>query len=122
MLSERKKEELKEWLTQRLNEILGNAKGTLVDIGDFKDRLSDRMDQASLDSEMGLALRIRERETKLLRKIRDALGRLEDGTFGICENCGEEISVKRLMARPVTTLCIHCKKEQETAEKARATN
>ena len=122
MLSEKNKEYLKEWLTQRLNEILGNAKDTLVDIGDFRDRLSDQTDQASLDSDMGFALIIREREAKLMRKIRDALGRMEDGTFGTCEKCGEEISVKRLMARPVTTFCIDCKKEQETVEKTMATN
>jgi DnaK suppressor protein len=55
----------------------------------------------------------------LIEKIRDALDRLEDGTFGICEGCGEEIPLKRLMARPVTTLCFACKKAQEAEERTR---
>jgi DnaK suppressor protein len=122
MLSDKKKEYFTKRLTQRLNEILGKADDTLADLSDLRDRLSDQMDQASLNSGVDFALRIRDREAKLVRKIRDALERLEDGTFGICEECGEEISQKRLMARPVTTLCIACKKEQEAAEKARAIN
>ena len=68
MLSEEKKEYLKKWLSQRLNEILGKAEDTLVDISDFKDRLSDQMDQASIESEIGLSLYIRGREAKLMRK------------------------------------------------------
>ena len=56
---------------------------------------------------------------KLISKIREALDRIDDGTFGICESCGEEISEKRLKARPVTTLCIDCKKKQEANERAR---
>jgi len=58
----------------------------------------------------------------LIGKNREALGRLEEGTFGICEACGEEIPLKRLMARPVTTLCIECKKEQEAEERTRVAN
>ncbi|RLB13465.1 MAG: RNA polymerase-binding protein DksA, partial [Deltaproteobacteria bacterium] len=63
--------------------------------------------------------RISDRGRKLLVKIKEALERLDNGTFGICEACGEEISEKRLKARPVTTLCIECKKKQETEEKLR---
>jgi DnaK suppressor protein len=122
MLSQKTKEDLKQWLTQRLNQIMANSKDTFLDIGAFKDRLTDQLDQASLESDMGLTLRIKERESKLMIKIRETLGRLEDGTFGTCENCGKEISVKRLMARPVTTLCINCKREQETSEKSVAIN
>jgi DnaK suppressor protein len=69
---------------------------------------------------MGFALRIRDREAKLIRKIREALGRLEQGPFGICEECGEEIPHRRLRARPVTTLCIECKEEQEAEERTKA--
>jgi DnaK suppressor protein len=54
----------------------------------------------------------------LLAKIEEALERVEDGSFGVCEACGEEIGIKRLEARPVTTLCIDCKTLQETKEKA----
>ena len=122
MLTEKNKQYFKKWLTQRLNESLEKAQDTVADMSDLKDRLSDKVDQASFASDMGFALRIRDREAKLLRKIRDALERLEDGTFGICEECGEEIPLKRLMARPVTTLCIECKKEQESEERIREAN
>jgi DnaK suppressor protein len=63
--------------------------------------------------------RIRDRERKLLSKIRSALERIDSGEFGICEMCGDEIGEERLKARPVTTLCISCKKKQEDQEKAR---
>ncbi|MBW1973704.1 MAG: TraR/DksA C4-type zinc finger protein [Deltaproteobacteria bacterium] len=64
-------------------------------------------------------LRIKDRESKLINKIKDAIERIDNGTFGICEVCGEEISEKRLMARPMTTLCIKCKIKQEEEEKKR---
>jgi DnaK suppressor protein len=64
-------------------------------------------------------LRIRDRERRLINKIKEALERIENGTFGICEMCEEDISEARLKARPVTTLCIDCKIEQEKNEKLR---
>jgi DnaK suppressor protein len=65
-----------------------------------------------------MIFRLRDREKFLLAKIDKALGRIETGGFGICEKCEEEISMKRLEARPVTTLCIRCKEEQEQKEKS----
>jgi DnaK suppressor protein len=85
---------------------------------DFRDTSPDFTEEASIESDRNLISRIRERESKLIRKIEYALKRLEDGTFGICEECDEEISGQRLKARPVTTLCIKCKEKQETEEKA----
>lgn len=76
----------------------------------------DPADRATMESERNLTLRIRDRERKLRNKIEEALARIEAGTFGICEDCGEEISFARLDARPVTTLCINCKSEQEQDE------
>jgi DnaK suppressor protein len=122
MLTEKDKQYFKNWLTQKLNESEEKAQDNLMDICDVQDKLSDRVDRASFASDVGFALRIRNREAKLIGKIRDALDRLEEGTFGICEECGEEIPLKRLMARPVTTLCIECKKEQEAEERTRAAN
>ncbi|MBD5642010.1 MAG: RNA polymerase-binding protein DksA, partial [Desulfovibrio sp.] len=61
-------------------------------------------------------LRLRDRERRLIRKIQGALQRIEDGTYGVCEECGEDISLARLKARPVTRLCIHCKARQEEDE------
>ena len=63
-------------------------------------------------------LRIRDRESKLILKVKKALARIETGTFGICESCGEDISFDRLKARPVTTQCIDCKIKEENLEKA----
>lgn len=120
MLTWKSKQHFKKLLRQRLKESLEKTQDTRPDITEGMDRLPDKMDQASLASDMGFALRIREREARLIAKIRDALERLEDGTFGICEDCGEEIPLKRLRARPVTTLCIGCKKEQEAEERRRA--
>lgn len=76
----------------------------------------DPTDRAALESDRNLTLRIRDRERKLRLKIEEALARIEAGTFGICEVCEEEISDSRLTARPVTTLCINCKEDQEVNE------
>ena len=76
----------------------------------------DPADRATLESDRNLTLRIRDRERKLRAKIEEALSRIEDGTFGVCEVCEEEISENRLTARPVTTLCINCKEDQEVDE------
>ena len=64
-------------------------------------------------------LKLKGRERKLLAKIDEAIEKIDNGTYGICESCGEEINIKRLEARPVTTMCIECKTEQEEEEKLR---
>jgi len=79
----------------------------------------DFTDQATLESDMDLNIHMKERDSKLIAKIKDALERIKDGTYGFCEECGEKISDHRLKARPVTTVCIACKKKQETQEKLR---
>jgi DnaK suppressor protein len=86
---------------------------------DSKENFPDPTDRASLESDRNFMLRIRGRERKLILKIEEALERIEDGSFGTCEKCGEDISEQRLKARPVTTLCIDCKKREEALEKAR---
>ena len=88
---------------------------------DDDDTFPDPNDRATLESDRNFVLRIRDRERKLKSKVEKALERLENGTFGICEECSGEISEGRLKARPVTTLCIQCKEEQEKQEKARQT-
>jgi len=79
--------------------------------------LPDDMDFATTQSDQGMTLRLRGREKTLLKKIEEALKRIDGGEFGICEECGDDIGIKRLEARPVTTLCIQCKSEQERREK-----
>ena len=79
----------------------------------------DVSDQASAEVDQNFSMRIRDRERKLLKKIDEALDRMNDSTYGICEACEGEIPYKRLKARPVTTLCIECKTAQEEEEQAR---
>ena len=79
----------------------------------------DVSDQASAEAEQNFSMRIREREQRLVKKIDEALERMNQNIYGICERCEEEIPYPRLKARPVTTLCIDCKTLEEQAEKAR---
>ena len=104
-------------LTQKMSELLEEAEKTVSDMTTGKDNFPDPNDRASLESDRNFELRIRDRERKLLAKIQEAIKRIDDDIFGICEVCGGQISEKRLMARPVTTLCIECKTKQESIEK-----
>jgi DnaK suppressor protein len=79
----------------------------------------DLGDQATAETDRNFMLRLRGREQRLLKKIDEAIERIDNGTFGICDDCGNEIDVKRLDARPVTTMCIECKTLQEEEEKLR---
>lgn len=79
----------------------------------------DLGDQATAETDRNFMLRLRGREQRLLKKIDQALERVEAGTFGVCEDCGNEINLKRLEARPVTTMCIDCKTLQEEEERMR---
>jgi len=99
--------------------LLQSAKKTLMEESNFDtDDLPDEIDLASSEYAQSMIFRLRDREKFLLKKIEKALLRIEDGSFGICERCDEPISPKRLDARPVTTLCIRCKEEQEKKEKS----
>jgi DnaK suppressor protein len=104
-------------LTKKMEGLLTDAGKTVVDMSDEEETFPDPTDRASLESDRNFLLRIRDRERKLIAKIREGLERIENGTFGICEMCGEEISEERLEARPVTTLCIDCKTDAEEKEK-----
>ena len=116
-----KKKELNRFrgiLEEKKDEILRNAKKTLneemtLDVDD----LPDEMDLASSEYLQAFTFRLRGREKVFLTKIQKALERIENGTFGTCEECGEPISNKRLEARPETTLCIRCKEDQERVER-----
>ena len=117
MKNKKKQEEFRKLLNERLDELLSEAYRTVSGMTDERESFPDPTDRASMESDRNFMLRIRDRERKLILKIREALERIELGTFGICEECGEEISEGRLIARPVTTLCIECKKKQEDDEK-----
>ncbi|MFC1799268.1 RNA polymerase-binding protein DksA [Thermodesulfobacteriota bacterium] len=105
-------------LSDQLEELLSQAGDTVTGMTAPKENFPDPTDRASLEADRNFMLRIRDRESKLIKKIKKALQRIEDGTFGTCEACGEEISFKRLKARPVTTQCIDCKTKEEALEKA----
>jgi len=100
------------------DDLLQQADGTVSLLTAPYDNPSDITDRASFEADRNFMLRIRDRESKLISKINEALQRIEDGTYGICEVCGEDISVERLKVRPVTTYCIECKTKQEAFEKA----
>lgn len=76
----------------------------------------DEIDQAASDIEQSMRMRLCNREVFLVKRIEEALARIEDGTFGDCSDCGEQIELRRLEARPIATLCISCKEEQERRE------
>ena len=111
-------ERFKELLLIKRETLLKNAKKTLnEDMTLDSNDLPDEMDLASSEYLQSFTFRLRGRERTFLVKIDRALHKIEAGTFGICERCEEEISLKRLEARPETTLCIRCKEEQEREER-----
>lgn len=110
-------DEFRALLNQQLQDLVQEAGKTVSEMTEEKSNFPDPTDRASLESDRNFELRIRDRERKLINKIREALARIDDGTFGLCESCEEPIGVERLRARPVTTLCIECKTEQERQER-----
>lgn len=105
-------------LQRQRKELLGEAVETLSNRRDFE-QFPDFSDQATAEVDQHFTLRLREREQKLIKKIDEAIDRIATNTYGICERCLLTIPYKRLKARPVTTLCIECKREQEDEEKLR---
>ena len=113
-----KLEYFKETLKKQLEEVYRQAGITVSGMADSKERFPDPTDRAALEADRNFELRLRDREYRLAKKIEKALARLNNGTFGICENCNKEISYERLKARPVTTQCIDCKTKEEALEKS----
>ncbi|MDR2743992.1 MAG: RNA polymerase-binding protein DksA [Desulfovibrio sp.] len=106
-------------LTKMLEEAQQKGDSTLEDMTDSNEVFADPADRATAESDRAFTLRIRDRERRLIRKIQAALQRIDDGTYGVCEDCGEDIGIQRLKARPVTRLCINCKARQEEDEHLR---
>lgn len=99
--------------------IMEDVDRTVSDMRDEDSRPSDVTDRATREEAMGLILRTRDREGKLLRKIEETLDKIASGEYGYCEACGVEIGLRRLEARPTATLCIDCKTLEEIREKQR---
>lgn len=100
-------------LSQRLAVLMDASIETVDDMVHNKVQFADPTDRASLETDRGFVLRLRDRDRRLINKIEQALRRIDEGTFGICDECGDPIGEARLKARPVTTLCIECKEEAE---------
>ncbi len=111
-------EQFRNQLHDKQKKILEEVGKTLSEMTDQTSNIPDPNDRATVESGRNFELRIRDRERKLLVKIEEALVRIEEGSFGVCEDCGEDIGLQRLEARPVTTLCIDCKTAQEKQEKS----
>ena len=110
--------QLRRLLEGRKREILSEADRAVGHMNSKSpDGFPDPTDRASLESDRALILRMRDRERKLLGKIDEAFARIEAGSYGRCEECGGDIGIERLRARPVTTLCITCKSAQEARER-----
>jgi len=107
----------KKILIEQLEELSCSGEITLNGLKNEEHIYADPLDRASLNENQGFMFRIKNRESRLINKIREALDRIEDGEYGYCETCGEEISYKRLLARPVATQCISCKTRLEEREK-----
>ncbi|MBA2662820.1 MAG: TraR/DksA C4-type zinc finger protein [Bradymonadaceae bacterium] len=111
-------EEFRLLLTEEKKRLLKKAAHTIKnEIELSKDDMADEADMASALTDQNLSLRLRGRERSLIDKIDLAIGRIEQGEFGACAACGDDIDVDRLRARPVTTMCIACKEEQERRER-----
>lgn len=108
-----------ELLSNLLSEALEKGEATIEDMNDGGEVFADPADRATMESDRAFTLRLRDRERRLIKKIQEALQRIDDGTYGYCEECGEDIGIARLKARPMTRLCIKCKSKQEEEENLR---
>jgi DnaK suppressor protein len=104
-----------------LQDLLARAGDTVGSLREAADSLPDPLDRAIFETDRNFTLRIRDRESVLIKKIRKSIEDIEDGVYGICAQCGEEISIGRLKARPVARHCIKCKTLMETMERLTGT-
>ena len=109
--------QIKKILTQQLAELLSGADCSLEGVEESNDNLSDLLDRAANTAERDFSHHLCSREKLLIRKIERSLQDIENGTYGLCENCGGDITVKRLKARPTARYCIDCKRQLETRER-----
>lgn len=103
-------------LNNSLDKLLNQADIVVSELVSQSGQEIEYVDRASAYTDQSLKLKIRSRESRLIKKLKQALARIDSGEYGFCEECGEEISIKRLEARPVTTKCIDCKQNEEQIE------
>ncbi len=107
---------LEQLLRAQRMEILANGKTLRLDFNVNKDEMLDEVDMAVNDVEQGMKMRLGNRESLYFKKVEEALLRIKEGTYGLCLDCGAQIGLKRLEARPTAELCIDCKESQEKGE------
>ena len=116
-MSDEQREHFRQILLAWKRELMEEVDRTVLHMKDEAANFPDPNDRATQESEFGLELRTRDRERKLLKKIDSALMRIQDGTYGYCEETGDEIGLRRLEARPVATLCVEAQERRELAER-----
>jgi DnaK suppressor protein len=116
-MNERQKEYFRRKLWRWRDEILKESRETLNQLQTEREHLPDLADRASTETDRSIELRARDRQRKLIAKIDAALSRIDDGTYGYCDETGEPISLKRLEARPIATLSIEAQERHERAER-----
>lgn len=116
-MNEAQRQHFRNILTHWKRELMQEADRTMMHMQDEAASFPDPNDRASQESEFGLELRARDRERKLLRKIDEAINRLDLDEYGFCDTCGLEIGIRRLEARPTATLCVDCKSLDEIRER-----
>ena len=116
-MSEGQLQHFRELLNAWKQELMEEVDRTMLHMKDDAANFPDPSDRATQESDFGLELRTRDRERKLLRKIDSGLLRIEDGSYGFCEETGDEIGLRRLEARPVATLCLEAQERRELAER-----
>jgi DnaK suppressor protein len=116
-MNDRQREYFRHKLLIWKDDILKESRETLVHLQDDNNVLPDLADRASTETDRSLELRTRDRQRKLIAKIEAALKRIEEGTYGFCEETGEPISLRRLDARPIATLSIEAQERHERRER-----
>ena len=104
-------------LTRQLQDLQRQADGTVINLLNQDARTAEFLDMAAIELERAYTLRMRGRESRLIKKIKQSLQDIEDGEYGICQMCGGDISIARLKARPVARHCIKCKSKMEHLER-----
>ena len=117
-MDDKQLQKFKSQLEEMKTKIMTHVEQTLAEMTSQGGNIPDPNDRATVESDRNFELRIRDRERKLMNKVEEAILRIDEGEYGICDSCGEDISIKRLEARPVAKYCIDCKTKQEQQEKA----
>jgi DnaK suppressor protein len=116
-MDKKKSIKFKKLLLEEKEKVMNNSRKNLDEIKVDVDDLPDETDLAAAELNQAVIFKLRDRERLMLSKIDHALSKIDEGSFGVCEDCEEPIEEKRLEARPISTLCITCKERQEHKQK-----